>query len=235
MEKLKPKKVYEQVAQHIQSLIEQGVYKPGDKLPTLVEMAELLNVGRATVREAFSALQAKGLIEIRHGEGSFVRSIDLEQLQEPMSIALMRGDDLLELLEVRKILEVGAAELAARNRTEADLEDMRQALDVMGAHQESEPESVEADFQFHMAVAKASGNSMLISLIQTIAPTMQSTMNRSRSISGPPRDLLYDHIQVYRGIEAKQPEAARQAMYNHIDRVMQRVKSHVVQAKEGES
>ncbi|MFC4767730.1 FadR/GntR family transcriptional regulator [Effusibacillus consociatus] len=225
MQKLKTQKVYEQVANHIQSQIEQGVYKPGDKLPTLVEMSEMLNVGRATVREAFSALQAKGLIDIRHGEGTFVRSIGLENFQEPMNICLLKGDDLVELLEVRKILEVGAAEMAARNRTEEDLQELRAALDMMGAFQESEPESVEADFRFHMAVAKASGNSMLVSLIQTIAPTMQSMMNRMRAVAGPSRDLLYQHILIYREIEAQQPDKARQTMYDHIANVMQGLES----------
>lgn len=225
MQKLRTQKVYEQVANHIQRQIEQGVYKPGDRLPTLVEMAEMLNVGRATVREAFSALQAKGLIDIRHGEGTFVRNIDLENLQEPMNIALLKSDDLVELLEVRKILEVGAAEMAARNRTEKDLEDMRLALDRMGAYQESEPESVDADCRFHMAVAKASGNSMLESLIQTIAPTMQSMMNRMRAVAGPSRDLLYQHIMIYRAIEAKQPEKARKCMYDHLENVMQGVRA----------
>ncbi|GAX90208.1 FadR/GntR family transcriptional regulator [Effusibacillus lacus] len=226
MYKLKTQKVYEQVASHIQSLIEKGVYKPGDKLPTLIEMSEMLNVGRATVREAFSALQAKGLIDIRHGEGSFVRSIDLENFQEPMNIALMKGDDLVELLEVRKILEVGAAEMAARNRTEENLEEMRRALDIMGAYQESETESVEADFRFHMAVAKASGNSMLLSLIQTIAPTMQSMMSRMREVAGSSRDLLYQHIQIYKAIEAKNPDISRKTMYDHIDNTMQGLESH---------
>ncbi|BCJ86713.1 FadR/GntR family transcriptional regulator [Effusibacillus dendaii] len=225
MQKLKTQKAYEQVADYIQKQILQGVYKPGDKLPTLLEISEMLSVGRATVREAFSALQAKGLIEIRHGEGSFIRSIDLKNFQEPMNIALLKGKDLLELLEVRKILEVGAAELSALNRTESDLEDMRQALDIMAAHQESEKESVEADFRFHLAIAKAAGNSMLYSLIRTIAPTMESAMLRSRSISGSPRDLIQEHIYIYREIESGNAERASHRMYEHIDNVTKRIKT----------
>lgn len=232
MEKLRTQKVYEQVANYIQSQIEQGVYKPGDKLPTLLEMTELLNVGRATVREAFSALQAKGLIEIRHGEGSFIRKIDLDSIQEPMNIALLEKQDLKQLLEVRKILEVGAAELAARYRTEEDLEEMREALDILGAYQESEEESVIGDFRFHMALAKATGNSMLTSLIQTIAPTMQSTMIHSRAISGSSRELLYEHILIYRAVEAKNPEKAGKQMYAHIDKMFQRL-SNLMADQEG--
>lgn len=223
MQKLKTQKVYEQVSSHIQSLIEQGVYKPGDKLPTLQEMSEMLQVGRATVREAFSALQAKGLIEIKHGEGSFVRRIDMQDFQEPMSIALLQENDLRELLEVRKLLEVGAARLAAANRTTDDLSVMSEALDLMGAHQESERESVEADFRFHMAVAKASGNAMLQSLIQAIAPVMQSTMDQSRALSGEPRDLLYEHIRIYKAIETRNEAEADKAMYEHIDNLMKRL------------
>lgn len=234
MEKLKPQKVYEQVANYIQSQIEHGVYKPGDKLPTLQEMTEILHVGRATVREAFSALQAKGLIEIRHGEGSFIRKIDLELIQEPMNVVLLECDDLKQLLEVRKILEVGAAELAARNRTETDLKEMQETLNLMKESQDSEA-SEETDFRFHMAIAKAARNNMLNSLIQTIAPTMQSTMKHTRAISGPSPEILSEHTTIYNAIKTQNIGHAGKSMYEHIDKVIKRMDINISAPKGMES
>ena len=111
---VKIKKIYEEVIEQVKKLIIDGKLQPGDKLLSERELAEKLGVSRASVREAFSALEMMGIITIRPGEGSFVRQVSYEEMLEPLSFLLQVDiDNVMQLLEVRKILEVEVATLAA--------------------------------------------------------------------------------------------------------------------------
>lgn len=113
-------------------MIKNGTLKPGDKLLPVHQLAEQFQVGRSAVREALSALRAMGLIEMKQGEGTYVKNFDSSALTKPLNnMLLMKKEDILDLLEVRKVLEVGAVRAAAVKRTEDNLKNMKHWLDEM--------------------------------------------------------------------------------------------------------
>ena len=113
-------------------MIKNGTLKHGDKLLPVHQLAEQFQVGRSAVREALSALRAMGLIEMKQGEGTYVKNFDSSSLTKSLNNRLlMKKEDILNLLEVRKVLEVGAVRAAAAKRTEANLQNMKHWLDEM--------------------------------------------------------------------------------------------------------
>ncbi|PWI57385.1 FadR/GntR family transcriptional regulator [Sulfoacidibacillus thermotolerans] len=218
LKEIRPKKTYEQVAESLRNLIYNGTYKPGDKLPTLVQISEQLNVSKATVREALSALQANGLIIVRHGEGYYVSQVDMDPFQRAMSGVMLLADDLRQLTEVRRILEVGACRLAALHRTSEDLLLLEELLQAM-RHEDTE-EVVRADAQFHLAIARAAKNQVLYALLQTMAPIMQQSMVQSQILRSTDWDLVQEHETIYQSIYTQNGELAAESMLRHLDSVL---------------
>jgi len=223
---IRTKKLYEEVAEELKRMIREGELKPGDRLASVKELAEAFNVGRSAVREALSALQAMGLVEMRQGEGTFVRNYDPSALVQPIAAAvLMNREDICAFLEVRKILEVGAAGLAATRRTEEDLAHMEEALREMEASLGScEELGEQADVRFHLAVARATKNRILIKLMNTIADTMQETMRESRRLwlyteEATAERLYREHVRIYEAIRAQDAPLAQQRMLAHLVKV----------------
>jgi GntR family transcriptional regulator, transcriptional repressor for pyruvate dehydrogenase complex len=222
--RIKPRKIYEEVAEVLIDMIKSGQLKSGDKLDSVQQLAENFQVGRSAVREALSALRAMGLVEMHQGEGTYVREFDSSMLSLPIYIAaLMKKDDVKQLLEVRRILEVGAVEAAASRRTDEQLKEIKTALDQM--HSASDEElGEEADFRFHMAIAKASQNELLTGLMNNVSEMMVTTMRETRRLwlysKKSTLDRLYqEHQNIYQAIEAKDGQKAQQLMLHHLHSV----------------
>ena len=215
---IKIKKASDTVSDYIESLINQNEYLPGDRLPTIKEWAERLNVSVGTIREATHILKTKGLIEVRQGEGTFVRKVDLKEIAPIMNIALVQMDDLKELMDFRNIIEIGAVQLAAQNRTLEDLQEMKRVLEEMNTEDKEKRE--ETDFLFHCAIAKASHNSLLLFLFQSYSPAIKSLMHRYCI------DLSdhnwNDHNLIFQGIEKQDTQQAIQNMEKHLTEAKQR-------------
>ncbi|MGG3842936.1 FadR/GntR family transcriptional regulator [Anoxybacillus kestanbolensis] len=222
---IKPKKIYEEVAEAILHMIQTGQLKPGDKLDSVQQLAENFQVGRAAIREALTALRAMGLIEMRQGEGTYVREFDPAMLSFPISTAiLMSKEDVAHLLEVRKLLEVGAAGLAALKRTEEDLRAMQSALTQMREVIGDEELGEKADFLFHMAIAEATKNPLLVSLMNNVSGMMMETMRETRRIwlfakQATTEQLLEDHIAIFEAIRDQNAELAQERMKEHLGHV----------------
>lgn len=222
---IKPKKIYEEVAEAILRMIQTGQLKPGDKLDSVQQLAENFQVGRAAIREALTALRAMGLIEMRQGEGTYVREFDPAMLSFPISTAiLMSKEDVAHLLEVRKLLEVGAAGLAALKRTEEDLRAMQSALTQMREVIGDEELGEKADFLFHMAIAGATKNPLLVSLMNNVSGMMMETMRETRRIwlfakQATTEQLLEDHIAIFEAIRDQNAELAQERMKEHLGHV----------------
>lgn len=222
---IKPKKIYEEVAEAILHMIQTGQLKPGDKLDSVQQLAENFQVGRAAIREALTALRAMGLIEMKQGEGTYVREFDPAMLSFPISAAiLMSKEDVAHLLEVRKLLEVGAAGLAARKRTEEDLRAMQSALAQMREVIGDEELGEKADFLFHMAIAEATKNPLLVSLMNNVSGMMMETMRETRRIwlfakQTTTEQLLEDHIAIFEAIREQNIELAQERMKDHLGHV----------------
>ncbi|KKB38752.1 FadR/GntR family transcriptional regulator [Bacillus thermotolerans] len=222
--RIKPRKIYEEVAEAILSMIKSGQLKPGDKLDSVQQLAENFQVGRSAVREALSALRAMGLLEMHQGEGTYVRAFNPNMLSLPVHIAvLMKKEDVKNLLEVRRILEVGAVEAAAARWTEEHLAEISAALEQMkGANDEELGE--EADFRFHMAIAKASQNDLLISLMNNVSEMMVTTMRETRRLwlyskKSTLERLTQEHASIYEAIKMRDGAKARQLMLSHLQSV----------------
>jgi GntR family transcriptional repressor for pyruvate dehydrogenase complex len=221
---VRTKKIYEEVVEQIKQLIVDGELQPGDKLLSERELSDKLNVSRASIREAFSALEIMGIITIRPGEGSFVRQVSFERMLEPLSFLLhVDVDDVIKLLEVRKILEVEIAALAAARATEEDIEDMRTALESMIDEVNNGEVGDKADAAFHFAILKAAHNPTLIKLMNAVSDLMTSTFHFSRQkifMEGNMPKVLYDaHSLIFQAIVQKKPQQARKLMGKHLTMV----------------
>ena len=221
---IKVKKIYAEIVEQIKDLIKEGRLSAGDKLPTLKELAEDLKVGQSAVREALTVLEAMGLVEIRQGGGAYIRHTQTDDTILPLSIMLLLERDLsLEVLHVRKFLEVGAAGLAASQRTDEELLKMERALQEMLEDIEAGTLGEQADWEFHFTVAEASRNSLLIRLMHTVADNMMVSLKANRqmlfSAEGMPMKLYEEHKKIYEMIKKQDPIGAEQAMYDHLYRV----------------
>lgn len=218
---IRTKKIYEEIIDQIKAFIAQGQLRPGDKLMSERELAEKMQVGRSAVREAFRALEAMKVIEIRPGEGTFIREASAESIIDALSLVLsVEQKTTRELMELRKILEVECAGLAAKRRTERDLLAMKRALDQMAKDIDEGNLGDKADMAFHYAVAKAAGNALILKLMTTVSDTMLHVMRTARielyRDPSTPRRLLQEHLLIYQSIKDHDSEAATKAMHEHL-------------------
>ena len=218
---IKTKKIYEQIVDQIGLLVAEGQLKPGDRLPSERELVDRFQVSRASIREAISALEMMGLIEVRSGEGTYIRQINIDSVIAPLAWMLfIEKDTDLELYEVRKILEVQAAGVAAERAQEDEIRDMYEALEVMRMDLEKHRLGEEADHHFHYAIARATHNKILIRLMNTISDTMKKTLKSSRSKlyedRTTPERLYQEHFDLYEAIKNHNVLDAQQLMLDHL-------------------
>ena len=223
--KIKPKKIYEEVAEAIYELIRSGQVKPGDKLDSVQQLAENFQVGRSAVREALTSLRAIGLVEMKQGEGTFVQKFETNQITFPLSTAiLMNKNDIDQLLEVRIIIESGTAAAAAKRRTERDLSSMETALHAMVQSKRDMELGEKADLQFHMAIAEAAQNPLLMSLMNQVSELMGETMRETRKVwlfskQTTIEQLYREHLAIFEAIKEKDEVEARNRMIIHLENV----------------
>jgi GntR family transcriptional regulator, transcriptional repressor for pyruvate dehydrogenase complex len=223
--------VKERVAGQLRGLIEDGSLQAGQQLPSERELAERLGVSRSTVREAVQFLGALGLVEIRHGSGTFVRPEgDRAQLpSEWLQWTRRHTMHVHELLEVRRGLEALAAELAAERShdlaaIEDALADMEAALDGPDV-----PALVEADLAFHTALAAASGNAALRHLTESLGRELLRERGAIWNKPGRPERSLREHRRIYEAVRARDPLGARTAIVDHLESVEQDVDALVAE------
>jgi DNA-binding FadR family transcriptional regulator len=226
----RPRSLAQSVVEHLQRRIRHGELKPGDKLPTELEITRAFGVSRTVVREAMSRLQAAELVETRHGIGTFVRE---GAEQAPFRIAPVDVSTLAELiaiLELRMSLEAEAAALAAERRSAADLAGMRRALAQFERQIARSEDAVQADFDFHLRIAQAAGNRHFPELIRYLGTMLfPRTRVNSAQLAGQAR-LAYlrrvnrEHVRIYAAIERRRPAAARAAMRAHLAKSRERLR-----------
>lgn len=210
------------VARNLGIQIVSGHYNAGAVLDGEIEASDRLNVSRTAYREAVRILAAKGLVEVRPKTGTRILPRERWHLLDPDVLSWIfkfePGDDLLEgLFELRKIVEPEAAALAARRRTDAQLERMAAALERMAAHSLATEAGRDADQDFHAALLEASGNPFLISLTSSIGAAVAWTTVFKQRARPLQRDPIPDHRRVHEAIAAADPEAAHRAMSDLVD------------------
>lgn len=218
---IQQQKIYEQIVEQIKVMITEGNLKPGDKLPAERVLAENLNVSRASVREALSALHLLGLLEVKSGEGTYIKQSDVNSIIQPLALLLlMERDTTLEILQVRKGLEVEAAGLAAINATDDDVRKLGKIIDDMEKQMQQSALGEFTDWEFHFAVVHAARNSLLVRLMNTISDTMQKTIKINREqlfkTEGNQQILFKQHLDVYNAIKNRDVGMARLKMNEHL-------------------
>ncbi|MGW7977408.1 FadR family transcriptional regulator [Staphylococcus xylosus] len=217
--KISNTKIYEQVADIILEQIKAGDYQVGDKLPSIQKLGKQYGVSVASVREALNALRTIGIIEMKQGYGTFIKQI------EPTFFEL--GDkftslsQIKELLELREIVESATVEKAALYRTEEDLVDLKQALVEMGQAVTDGTSGEEADLEFHLSIAKATQNTLLVELLNNISELMRNSMEETRKIfiyskQKTMNKLLEEHDVIYQAILQQNDVEAVDAMRAHL-------------------
>ena len=196
-----------------------GDWVEGDQLPAERELCQQFGVGRASLREAMKALEIMGMIESRLGEGTFVcrRS---EFLSRPLlwAIAGSTGEDARELIEARRLIEVELVGLAAERASDEDLEKIRRCLDLMKEAADNDPPRFqEADINFHIAIGEATHNRILLNALQLIRNLMQQWIASALSLNGVAHEAVKQHEQIFSAIVAKDANAARAAMRDHLE------------------
>jgi GntR family transcriptional repressor for pyruvate dehydrogenase complex len=222
MTRLTKRNHYEEIKDQLQRMILDGNLKVGDKLPSTKEMSESFGVGRSTTREALSALKAMGLIEIRQGGGCRVIRSAPEKIVLPELDSLkMNRDTLLELLEARLSLEVSNASVAAIKRTEEDLGQFKVLISEMDYSFGQDIEGERADLLFHLTLARATHNSILVRLFESIANQLETAIKEIRRVelyaNRQVAERLYlDHSAIYEAVSLQDPELAAQRMKQHL-------------------
>ena len=212
----------EKIIAQISDALVSGELKPGDRLPPEPELAEQFGVSRTVIRDAVKTLAGRGILHVKHGAGIFVTTSEenaIERLGALSDILPLQGVRLRDLFEIRKVLEAEGAEWAARRRNDYHLKRLRGILE--DAHRNSENLEVlsERDAQFHVAIAEASQNLVLVRVMLTLLDLLAQSRRESLSIPGRAKLSLKDHERILEEIEAQRHEGARETMLEHLTSV----------------
>lgn len=226
-QKVTQERLSDVIAKQLESLILEGVLRPGERLPSERDLASRLEVSRPSLREALQKLEATGLLETRHGGGTVVKNAFAPTLTEPLADLLQRHPEAtFDLLEFRHTLEGSAAFYAAARGTEDDRAELRERFQAMEtAHELENPaEEAERDVEFHIAIAEASHNLVLMHVMRELFALLRRGVVLSRmklySLPGSREMLLAQHRAIFDGIMAGDPERARDAAHAHIGHVL---------------
>jgi GntR family transcriptional regulator, transcriptional repressor for pyruvate dehydrogenase complex len=213
------RRLYEQLAARLLDYVEVTGLRVGDRLPSERDLAEALRVSRASVRQATVALEVRGTLEVRHGDGIYLRSLpnDSGHLMELMT----QRHRLPAILEAREALETQLAALAAARRTETDLEAMDRALKIMAADIDADGFGFgeEGDRLFHEAVTRAARSPLLADFMAALAVPISETRRSSLGEPGRPPRSLHAHHRILEAIRRGDAPGARQAMRRHVNMV----------------
>jgi DNA-binding FadR family transcriptional regulator len=226
----RPRSLAQELVDSLSSQINSGDIRPGDKLPTESEIMRAFGVSRTVVREALSRLQASGLVETHHGVGTYALKPNTtgDFRVDPADIATVR--DVMVILELRICLESEAAGLAAARRTEAQLVEMREALDQFRAALVPGGDTVTPDFRFHLLISQATDNKYFAELLSQLgAAIIPRTRINSAKLADEDREqylarVNLEHEGIYEAIRRQDAESARAAMRTHLSNSRERLR-----------
>jgi GntR family transcriptional repressor for pyruvate dehydrogenase complex len=211
---LERSRLYEDVGERLGEFVRESGMEPGDQFPAERDLARRLHVSRTSVRQSFVVLQALGFVDVRHGEGAFLRRT--RGFGDSLTKLLERRRRLPDVLEAREALEVKLAELAAAHWAKDDLHAMKAAVAQMEGEIAAGGIGTEGDAAFHHAIAIAARNEILLHLIDAMADVIQESRIESLSEPGRPPRSLDAHRRILAAIEARSTELAADAMKQHL-------------------
>lgn len=211
-------RLYEQIVQQIEESIVRGDLKPGDQLPAERDLALRFGVSRTAVREAVKALREKGLVEAYSGKGTFITDGTTQAVRQSLDLMVKigQGEGANHLAEVRAILEPEIAALAAQRIQEPELATMREAVSVMDSAGHDPDAYIEADLDFHLALAEGAANPLILTLLDSIVGLLREQRLRIFRVPGGPERGQVHHKRILEAVERHEAEKARHAMRAHL-------------------
>ena len=215
------KSLAEAVAEQLMGMIAKGQLKPGDRLPTEPELMEQFNVGRSTIREAVKSLVVAGLFETKRSSGTFVSESYINYLGQRLNWDMvLTKQDLRHIIEVRCALEEQSAALAATYATEEQKDRLEQLVAAISDLEMGPEKAVENDIAFHVAIAEASGNPLLLNMLLNVRQVLHGYIRsgytrRGYSSQTEADDVANMHRPIVEAIKAGNPSLAKQAMHTH--------------------
>jgi DNA-binding FadR family transcriptional regulator len=214
-------RLYENAVEQIQTLILGNEYKPGDRLPSERALAEHFHISRHSLREALRILDVMGLIEIKVGDGIYVKEVDFLPYIESLNLSIRsrlprERDSFTKLWGVRRILETGMVELAARQVTESFLKTLRWCIEEMKKNIDHQEAFISAGIRFHRLIAEMAQNEILILIWDMLANLIRKSQSKIYGIPWSPKKALSAHKKIFLALKAKDPRKAVEAMKQHM-------------------
>jgi GntR family transcriptional repressor for pyruvate dehydrogenase complex len=217
VEPIRSTRIYEEIVRQVKQLVAEGKLKSGDQLPPERELAEKFRVSRTSVREALRALQSRGLIEIRAGEGTFIRDISVEMLIEPLALVILPHREAVgELFEARRLLEPAIAALAARRATREEIGEMERILDDQAKEVAAGRTGVTQDSAFHAAIANSAHNRAISRIVNALMDLLTQSREESLHTPGRPTRSHQDHRRILEAIQRRDEMGAHRAVLDHL-------------------
>jgi len=215
-------RLFEQIVQQVEESIFKGQLKPGDQLPAERDLAQRFGVSRTAVREAVKTLREKGLVEAYSGRGTFVTDGTGQAIRQSLDLMIRfnQPEGWLHLAELRQVLEPEIAARAATRIDEQLLGTMHEAVALMDLNLRRADAYVEADLDFHLALAEAVGNPLILSLLDSIVGLLREQRSRIFEVEGGPERGQFHHKRILAAVECRDPEKAREAMRAHLKQVL---------------
>ena len=227
--------VSEEIVDEILSMIREGKIRPGDRLPSERQLAANLNVSRPSLREAMRALSVMNVVDIIHGDGVYVTTLEPEKLFQHFEFVFSLDDStFLQLFEARQVVEAGFAEMAAANATETDIRELETILARAAECVDDAELFLQTDLDMHDKIAEIAHNPILQRLMAGVSQLSRASRKRTTDLPGVRQETLGDHRDIVTAIATHDSEAARQAMLRHLGHVQARLKETTTGAKSGD-
>ena len=220
LEPVKSVRIYEDIVRQVKGLIADGHLKSGDRLPPERDLAERFRVSRTSVREALRSLQSRGLIEIRAGEGAFVRDVSVEALIEPLALVILPYREAVgELFEARRLLEPAIAAMAARRASREEIAEMERILAEQAREVAHGRTGMAQDSALHAAIAQSAHNRAIVRIVSALVDLLAQSREESLHTPGRPTRSHQDHRRILQAIRRRDEAGARRAMLEHLTAV----------------
>ncbi|HET6346839.1 MAG TPA: FadR/GntR family transcriptional regulator [Myxococcota bacterium] len=228
MEQTRRTRLRDRAADQLLEMVVSGGLEPGERLPPERELCARLGVSRTVVREALNLLEARGLISIEHGRGAVVSDGNPRAVRDALGMLLrVQPKTLWELLEMRMILEVEVAGLAAGRAGPDDVAAMRLQLDRMRRSIEAPEGYVDADVEFHALLAQGARNEVLLTMLEPVVELLRASRRVSAARPGNAQRALAEHEQILRHVEAGDAAGARKEMRAHLAKTSEDIEAAI--------